>query len=311
VNAKKRQADEGGVAVAERPKKASGGGGRWLIAGTILLALLGGGTYAVWQQVRGHVLSGSEYQIDPARIAITPPPAWIHADIAAEVLRDANVDGALSLVDSDLTVRLASAFAAHPWVAHVERVSKHFPSGLDVLLAYRTPVAMVEVENGTAALPVDADGVVLPTQDFSAADAEAYPRIGEIHTTPAGAAGARWGDDNVTGAAQIAAVLAHDWRTLGIFRIVPAGQKPGRSGAEPIFHLITRSGSKITWGRAPSTSMPGEVPAAEKIAQLKRFAAQNGGSLDLPDGGQLEIRDDGALLSRPRPDVKPLRKNGA
>ena len=45
---------------------------------------------------------------------------------------------------------------------------------------------MVEVDGGTAALPVDVDGVVLPTQDFSAADADAYPRIGEIRTTPSG-----------------------------------------------------------------------------------------------------------------------------
>jgi hypothetical protein len=69
---------------------------------------------------------------------------------------------------------------------------------------------------------------------------------------------------------------------------------------------VTRSGTQIRWGRAPSSDLPGEVPALEKIEQLKRYAAQNNNSLDLPDGALLEIRHDGALVSRPRPDVRPL-----
>lgn len=308
MNAKKRQLDESDVAVIDAPKQQ--GGGRGMLVAAVLLAMLGVGSYVVWQQVRGHVLSGGEYKIDPARIAITPPPAWIHADIKAEVIREASFEGPMSLLDSELTVRMASVFSAHPWIAHVERVSKHFPAGLDVALSYRKPVAMVEVEDGSSALPVDRDGVVLPTQDFSPADADAYPRIGEIHTAPAGGVGAPWGDECVEGAAQIAAALSRDWKALGIFRIVPAGHKPGRTGAEPIFDLITHSGTQIRWGRAPATNMPGEVPAVEKIAQLKRYAAQNNGSLDAPDGGKIEIRDDGALLSRPRPEVKPLPKRG-
>ncbi len=308
MNAKKRQADDSSVAVADKPARRAGG--HRMVGAAILLAALAGGSYAVWQQVRGHVMAGEEYQIDPARVTITPPPAWIHADVKSEVLREATFEGPLSLLDGDLTVRMASAFSAHPWVAHVERVSKHFPAGLDVVLSYRKPVAMVEVEGGAGALPVDGDGVVLPTQDFSPADADAYPRIGEIHTTPAGDVGTPWGDECVVGAAQIAAALANDWKTLGVFRIVPAGQKSGRSGVEPVFSLMTHSGAKIGWGRAPATSMPGEVPAVEKIAQLKCYAAQNNGSLELPGGEHLEIRADGALLSRPRPEVKPLPKNG-
>jgi hypothetical protein len=283
-------------------------GKHWPIAIAVLVLMAGGGSYAVWQQVRSHVLNAAEYQIEPDKITISALPPWIHTDIKKEVLHEAAFDGPLSLVDTELTVHVAGAFAAHPWVAHVNRVSKRFPAGLDVVLLYRRPVAMVEVEKGTGALPVDVEGVVLPTQDFSAEDAEAYLRIGEIRTTPSGATGERWGDPAVTGAAQVAAALADDWKELGIYRIVPSGQRSGKIGVEYIFSLVTRGGMQIRWGRAPATDLPGELPAVEKISQLKRYAKQNNGTLDQPDGAQLEIRDDGALVSRPRPEVKPLPK---
>ena len=38
----------------------------------------------------------------------------------------------LSILDDDLTGRIAAAFALHPWVAKVVRVTKHHPAGVDV-----------------------------------------------------------------------------------------------------------------------------------------------------------------------------------
>jgi hypothetical protein len=306
VIAKKKSANEtDSPATAGRPR--GGHGGRWFFVASLVVSLAGGVGYVLWRQVREHVLAGSEYQVDPNKIAVTPPPPWIHSEIKAEVIRDASFDGPLSILDTELTVRMATAFAAHPWVAHVERVSKRYPSGLDIVLSYRKPVAMVEVQDG--ALPVDVEGVVLPTADFSPAEAEPYPRIGEILTTPGGAVGARWGDPCVTGAAQIAAALANDWSALKLFRIVPAGRKTGgRGGVEYGFALYTHAGTRIEWGRAPSTDLPGEVPVGEKIARLKKYAAENG-SLDGPDGPQqLVLLDSGEIVSQRRPTIKTLPK---
>jgi hypothetical protein len=305
VSAKKRQADDASASDGATPGRKRGSA-RWMVLAVVLAVVVGGGSYGVRQHVQGHVLASSEYQLEAERITISPLPPWIHGDIKSEVLRDATIDGPLSLLDGELTVRMATAFAAHPWVAHVERVSKQFPSGLNVVLSYRRPVAMVEVEGGSGALPVDIEGVVLPTEGFTADDADAFPLLGEIRTSPSGPVGNRWGDAAVTGGAQIAAALGPDWKSLGLARIVPAGQKAGRAGVEYIFNLVTRSGTQIRWGRAPASDLPGEVPALEKIEQLKRYAAQNNNSLDLPDGALLEIRHDGALVSRPRPDVRPL-----
>ncbi len=311
VNAKKQKDNDSDVAVLDtRARKKSGS--RGLVVAGILLVLAAGAGYAVWQQVGPHVRSSGQYQLDPEQITITPPPAWIRSDIKAEALRDASFDGPLSLLDPELTVRVASALAAHPWVAHVERVSKRFPSGLDVVVSYRRPVAMVEVEDGASALPVDAEGIVLPTRDFRPTEAEDYPRIGEIHTTPSGSAGMRWGDAGVAGAAQIAAALGNEWKKLDLFRIVPGERKPGRSGVEYTFSLVTHSGTKVNWGRAPTTDLPGELPAAEKISQLKTYAAKNNGSLDDPEGHPhvIVISGTGALLSRSRREIAPIHKTG-
>jgi hypothetical protein len=281
-------------------------GSRWLaIAGAIVL-VTAGVSYGVWKQVRSHVLASEQYQVIPAEIAITPPPPWIRSDIKSEVVREASFDGPLSLLDTKLTVRVASAFAAHPWIAHVERVSKHFPSGLEVEVAYRRPVAVVEVPDG--ALPVDVEGVVLPTADFRPGEADRYPRIGEIHTAPAGLVGSTWGDTAVSGAAQVAAAFGEDWRGLGLFRITPAGRRPGgRGGVEHAFAVFTRGGTRIDWGLAPGTSAAGEPPATEKIAQLKKYAAAHG-SLDGQSPQQLRFTANGQLEAIPKAPVPPLSK---
>jgi hypothetical protein len=119
--------------------------------------------------------------------------------------------------------------------------------------------------------------------------------------------GTRWGDACVVGGAQIAAVLADEWKKLDLARIVPVERKPARSGVEYTFALVTHSGTTVFWGRAPGSDAGGEVPAAKKIAQLTRYAAQNGGTLDGPDGPQqIEIDSRGALLQKARPEVTPL-----
>lgn len=314
MTAKRRSPEDGDVGVLEKPSKKAAKvprpGTRLLMIGAASLASIVGLSYAVWRQVGAHVVAGQQYQVDPEQIAITPPPPWIHSDIKKQVIRDASLNGPLSLLDNQLTVRMATAFSAHPWVAHVERVSKRYPAGLEVALSYRKPVAMVEVNDGQSALPVDAHGVLLPTADFSPEEAAAYPRIGEIHTAPAGAAGTPWGDGAVGGAAQIAAVLDGEWKGLGLLRIVPAGRRAAKTGSEYVYALVTNAGTTIQWGRAPATNMPGEIAAVEKVAQLKKFAAQNSGTLDPSDGSHLELRGDGALVAKPRPEVKELPRDG-
>ena len=150
------------------------------------------------------------------------------------------------------------------------------------------------------------NAVVLP----HGARAERYPRIGEIHTTHTGPVGTRWSDAAVTGAAQVASALVDDWQKLGLARIVPAGRKPARTGYEYEFTLLTRGGTRIDWGRPPGSDMPGELPAADRIARLREYVEKSG-SLDGEGGPQyLRFLESGRLEAQRRAPVKALPKNG-
>ncbi|MEX2114482.1 MAG: hypothetical protein WD845_14910 [Pirellulales bacterium] len=277
---------------------------RWMAIAGVIAVVTSGVAYGVWRQVRTHVLASSQYNVDPQQIIVTPAPSWIRSNVKEEVLREASISGPLSLLEAQLTPRVAGAFAAHPWIAGVERVSKRFPAGLEVEVTYRRPVAMVEVPDG--ALPVDVAGVVLPTTDFQPGEADKYPRVGGVQTAPAGLCGSEWGDAAVVGGAQIAAVLANDWQALDLFRIMPSGRKPGgRGGVEYTFALFTRGGTRIDWGLAPGTTVNTEPPATDKVHQLRQYAATNG-SLDGETPQQIRFADGGKLEVTPREPVAPL-----
>jgi hypothetical protein len=185
-------------------------------------------------------------------------------------------------MDADLAERIASAFSLHPWVAEVRKVTKHFPAKVQVDLVYREPVCMVYGPAGKP-LPVDSQGVLLPSRDFSAVEAASYPRLTRIDTVPVGPEGTSWGDSRVTGGAEIAALLRPAWEEMGLDRIEPSPVAQFGQPGETIYLLYTRGGTRIVWGRAPGTDMPGEVPAVDKVARLKKYIAENG-TLEGPNG---------------------------
>jgi len=277
----------------------------WPLALLAMVLLVGvvGGPYLAWRRLKPRILNAPEYRVSPEQVEMTPAPAWIHSDIRAEVFRDPSLDGPLSLADDNLTEQIANAFSVHPWVAKVTRVTKRHPAATNlaavkVELVYRQPVCMVEVAGGV--LAVDADGVVLPSEDFSPIEATRYPRLVGADPKPAGPPGRRWADAKVVGGAEIAAALSPVWEVMRLKQIVPlaantaAGatendaSESDRRAREPIFALVTRSGTRILWGYAPGANMLGEPPAAEKVARLRRYLAVHD-TLDGPQGQPQEL----------------------
>jgi hypothetical protein len=277
------------------------GTGRPLFIVLVVMGVLCGGGYLAWVKLKPRILNSPEYRVGPEQIEITPLPPWIHTDIRAEVLRGPMLDSSLSLMDDDLTERLAKAFAQHPWVAQVESVTKQFPALVKVSLGYRKPVCMIEVPGGL--LPVNEEGVMLPSgrDDFSPLEAGRYPRFVRIEQLPAVATGGRWGDPRVVGAAEIAAALGLAWdrmkldhiETLPVDPAVATVGDSSRRAREPLFAIFTRGDStrgksQIVWGYAPGANMLGEVPAAEKVARLEKYLADND-SLDGLQGKRQEL----------------------
>lgn len=230
------------------------------------LALL---THLVWRQIGSQVLQQDDFLVTPEKIHVNAPPEWIDADVRSQALTQAQIPWPQSLLDPNLCPRLAQVFQLHPWVASVERVARRYPARLDVLLRYRRPVAMVRIAEDYLR-PIDADGTVLPHQDFSPAEALTYPQIEGVTSSPLGI-GTIWPDPRVLGAAKIARVLADKWHALNLRAITPAAEAVSAS-ASPTFCLLTHGNTRIFWGRPPGQETDGEPNASEKIAKLLAHA---------------------------------------
>jgi hypothetical protein len=280
------------------------GPGRTALVLVLLVGLFGGGAWWAWTLRKDRILASPEYRIGPEQVEVTAQPPWIHSDIRAEVLCSPTLDGRLSLVDDDITERIGNAFTRHPWVWKVERVTKRYGT-MKVEIVYRKPVCMVQVPGGS--LPVDVEAVLLPPGDFTSSEAARYPQLLGVDREPAGLPGSRWGDAKVIGGAEIAAALGGAWEPMRLRYIEPSAADPaafvpggasrqspdgfaGRS-PEPFFTLITDRGTRILWGYAPGANGLGELPAAEKVARLKRYVTKND-MLDDPQGKpqQLDVR---------------------
>lgn len=296
--AKSKESSSTGSAAA-RPGMAqmSRGPLRWAMLALLIAAMLGGAWHAVWQMVSDQVTESDHYRITFEDIEISPLPAWIRADVRAEVVRDAGLESPLSLLDAELAGRLHRAFALHPWVAHVNRVVK-LPAGkVQIDLVYRRPVCMVEVPGGL--FPVDDHGVLLPSADFSPQEASRYPRVAGINPATAGPVGTKWPDPRVIGASGIAKTLLDVWVPWELGRIEPAAASASNPVVEdPGYVVFTTQGTRIFWGSAPGGETAGEGTADAKLAQLKRHLAEHG-TLDTGDH-DLDLRPVTRLSTRPK-----------
>lgn len=126
---------------------------------------------------------------------------------------------------------------------------------------------MVGVKGGL--LAVDAEGVVLPSGDFSAESAARYPRISGVGSSPQGPEGSPWGDPVVEEGAVLAVAIGPEWEPLGLTECRPVvGVGPRK------WELNGPQSRSILFGAAPGREPPGEPAAAAKIARLRRLAAK-------------------------------------
>ncbi|MCE9545058.1 MAG: hypothetical protein K8T25_06015 [Planctomycetia bacterium] len=251
----------------------------------VIAAVLTFGTLWVWQAIRPRVLDAPQYRLNARDIVISPaPPQWISADdLRAEVMRDASLDQQLSIIDDKLAERIAIAFAAHPWVARVDRVEKFHPARVVVTLVYRKPVA--SVATGTELWPIDRSAILLPHENFSLTELSKLPQVTGIPNRPTVRPGNLWQDIRVQGAALVAEALADCWQQMELAEITMAAPPAGAPQSAFGYDLITRGGKHIAWGRQPIVDDPSEPTAAEKLKRLKSFVEQHGSLDSVSQGG--------------------------
>jgi hypothetical protein len=232
------------------------------------------GAFMAWQRWGATVLASPQYQLTVDAIEVTPQPVWIMRDVKSQVVTDVLLDQ-LSLLDPQVTIRVARAFEEHPWISKVRRVSKQVPARIVVELDYRQPIVMVEAIGG-GFWPVDKDGVLLPPDEFTPNQTRDFLRVFAENAQPAGKVGTSYGDGRVLGAAAIAEVLEMDWRQLNLEKIVARTTNAlGRKLDEPEFDLYTRLGTRLVWGRAPGFEQNGEIKAPAKRARLAEHLRSN------------------------------------
>ncbi len=233
--------------------------------------------------------SRDEYRLRASDIQISEPPRWVPGDLVEQVVVRSGLPKEMSLLDENLLAKIAEAFRLHPWVAEVVEVRKTRPARLSVDLKYRRPVAMVEVQQGM--YPIDAEGHLLPSADFSVADTKRYPLVRNVQSVPQGPAGTNWGDVVVIGAARLAVTLLPHWKAFELVAIHVPRQTTASTSLEVLqFELLTHGGSRISWGRAPGLDHPGELSTEQKIGRLQKYLADFSG-FDQPHGPyQIDIR---------------------
>lgn len=237
----------------------------------------------LWFRLEEGVQSGSSYVLEADTVQLRGVAPWVHCDLKTEALRSASLDRRLPLNDPELARRLARAFDMHPWVKRVVDVRLLHPAGATVEIVCREPVAMVRVKDGLFA--VDAEGVVLPSADFSAESAAEYPRISGVQSSPQGPEGSPWGDGIVEEGATLAVAIGPEWKGLNLEECRTTNEHGTR-----MWELIGPEGRVILFGSAPGREVSGEPFAAVKIARLKNLAEDSSPPLRID-------------LSRPTPTI--------
>lgn len=235
-----------------------------------------------------------EYTVGVDQISVTPAPRWVPDDLVERVFDRAKFSEPLSLQDPRLSEKIALAFHTYPWIERLTKVTKSYPARVNVEVVYREPVAMVKLVSG-GFLPVDRNGVLLPTRDFNRSDIDRYPHIVNVTSVPI-RRGEPWGDPAVLGAAQLADVLtdadedqASWWKALELKSII-APSSVGVDAENLQYRLETSGGSQICWGRAPGTEYPAELKVAQKLERMAEYHRSYNGFDDAPAPFLIDVR---------------------
>lgn len=271
-------------------------GGELLFA-IVPLVLL---SYLGWFYYGAKHLDQTLYALTAEHLTVTPQPAWIStSNVREEVFQRARLDR-ISLLDPKANATIAQAFEAHPWIRSTTRVTKAVGGKVAVDVVYRQPIAMIYCQprpqeaGGSAStikepgfFPVDAEGIMLPIEDFSQAQVLEYFLIMAENATPTGQIGMSFGDVRIANALKVCGLLEPERKRQNLQRVYV--EHDHRSSGESPWIIILETAEKhqIIWGHMPNAEGLGEPSASEKLATLlawletQRKAQTIGRSLNL------------------------------
>ena len=250
------------------------------------------GGYIGWHRWGADHVAANFGSIRPEAIQVTEPPTYVRSDVVQDVYNDTAMGG-LSLLDRTATSKIASAFSMHPWVRDVRSVRKLPGGGVEVRLDYRQPIAMARVfkpqytENQRYYLPIDGQGVLLPSEEFARSETRHFIHIHVPGADSNNPPGTKFGDHRVESAAALAELLS-PFREQAKIKSIEVGGDP-RLTQVPQLELTTTDGRRFFWGNPPGVEEPGEATAPMKLQTL--LSSEGEETLDL-------------RMARPRPGLR-------
>jgi len=286
VNTKLNRQVPGGVGRAARPPLRP-----WktvLVAASV--SIVGMALVYGLSQWRRTVACDPRFCINTADLKLVQDTSWMTPEIAGEIRASlAALPPRLSLMDHTASRRVAECLEANPWIRKVYHVRLDSPkaagqsNGLEVSMAFRRPVAFVEVGQGEHAryVLVDGEGVRLGEREY------AEPELGDrrlvvltgVPTQPP-RPGVVWADHAVIAGAQVADLLKNRAADFGLCRIDVSNVEKRLDRREPEIVLYTkRSATRIVWGKPPGreAELLENITARGKIQLLDQVYAKFGG----------------------------------
>src|SRR4029079_7726941 len=123
---------------------------------------------------------------------------------------------------------------------------------------------------------------------------------------PTGSLGSPWGDDRITGAAHIAALLQTAWQEWGLTSVVVHCTADGLKQA--VYELHTRGNSRIIWGHAPGCESSTESKALQKIMWIAEYVRRQGTLDDTHGSVDVDLRPAAGLQVTPRTAARPSKQ---
>jgi ABC-type amino acid transport substrate-binding protein len=256
------------------------------IAGTCLGWALAAAV-AVW--AFGWWIPGLRHQAAAAmrdgriEVIFSDAPRWMTAtDIAPLqqlVLREAG-RGAYDQVGC---AQARTALLESGWFSDVTQVRRTGDGNIAIDATFAVPFALVVDDVG--AHLIDVDGRLLP-RSYELSSAPAFPRIMGASMPRPARPGQQWtGADIAAGMALARLVETQRWRGQVVGIDVSAFKD------RHVMDLLTDTGCRVVWGRAPGEEAAAEVPAAQKLKYLA-FLHESSGRVDAGCSSQLDLSVD-------------------
>ncbi len=258
-----------------------------------------------WGKYQHQIVAPARTNLAGDRIVFAAPPGWIpdgEKEIFGAVLAGREPEE-VSVFEPGLIRNTVASLRSIGWIEEILKVEKS-REGIKIDLAYRSPLALVELDhvdpawNGPRLIPVDRTSAVLPQTARSTG--AVMPLISMFR--PVGDPSQlltwnQWPDERVQAAARIGNVLASDWRGLGLYRIVSWRYPDAPESSLKPFHLWTKNGensARVIWGNAPGEEVGGEASWEQKVTALRAYVQKNG-PLDQLDDRIIDLRSGSAM----------------